>query len=63
MKKTKKKPAARKPAKSSGGLTKTTKKGRIELGEEQLSGVSGGLQNKQDYKIKLTASDDWETRN
>ncbi len=39
-----KKKDARKPERSPGKLTKTTKKGRIALGEEDLSGVSGGVQ-------------------
>lgn len=43
MKKSKKKPGARKPAQSSDSPAKKTKKGRIELGEEQLSRVPGGM--------------------
>jgi hypothetical protein len=38
--KTKKKQSARKPAKSSGGLTKTSRKGQIEL--DELAKISGG---------------------
>ena len=42
MKESKKKKDARKLAKSPEKLTKATKKGRIELGEEDLSRASGG---------------------
>jgi hypothetical protein len=52
MKKSKKKPAAHKPAKPSGSLTKTTKKGRVELGEEELSRVAGG-------QIEFKQKDKW----
>jgi hypothetical protein len=41
MKQSKKKKDVRKPVKASA---KTTKRGRVELHEEELSGVSGGVQ-------------------
>jgi hypothetical protein len=42
MKKSDKKSDARKPAKASGGSTKTTKRTQTRLGDDELSKVAGG---------------------
>jgi hypothetical protein len=42
MKQSKKKKNARKPVKSAGAQTKTAKRRKGELNEEELSGVAGG---------------------